>query len=56
MFFLCFRRTALGAVLRMDCGEGEVGQVWNQREQLGGYCNSPVRNNSGLGELYQQRG
>lgn len=51
VFFLCFRRTALGAVLRMDCGEGEweVGQVWNQRDQLGGYCNSAVRNDSGLG-------
>lgn len=55
VFFLCFRRTALGAVLRMDCGEGEVGQVWNQRDQLEGYCNSPVRNDSGVGELYQQR-
>lgn len=41
LFFSCLRRIALPAVLRTDCEEGEVGKVWRQGDQVGGYRNNP---------------
>lgn len=36
VFFLCFRKIALVAVLRVDCWQKVIGQMWKQRDQLGG--------------------